>query len=232
MALIELDQVSKTYGSGELTVHALRPVNLTIAAGDYCAIIGPSGSGKSTAMAIIGCLDRPTGGRYRLDGRSVNQMAADDLAEVRNRTIGFVFQQFYLLPQLTALENVMLPMVYANQPQEQRRSRAMQALEKVGLGNRLYNRPSQLSGGQQQRVAIARAIVNRPKLLLADEPTGALDSQTSQSIMAIFADLNREGMTLVMVTHDSDVAKMCNCTITFRDGQIVAASCAPASLYR
>ncbi len=230
MALIELDQVSKTYGSGELTVYALRPVNLTIAAGDYCAIIGPSGSGKSTAMAIIGCLDRPTGGRYRLDGRSVNQMAADDLAEVRNRTIGFVFQQFYLLPQLTALENVMLPMVYANQPQDQRRSRAMQALEKVGLGNRLYNRPSQLSGGQQQRVAIARAIVNRPKLLLADEPTGALDSQTSQSIMAIFADLNREGMTLVMVTHDSDVAKMCNRTITFRDGQIVADSRAPASL--
>jgi putative ABC transport system ATP-binding protein len=229
MALIELDRVSKTYGSGELTVHALHPVSLTIQAGEYCAIVGPSGSGKSTAMAILGCLDRPTGGTYRLDGHPVNRLAADALAEIRNRTLGFVFQQFHLLPQLSALENVMLPMVYANLPKAKRRSRATRALQRVGLGNRLHNRPNQLSGGQQQRVAIARAIVNRPKLLLADEPTGALDSQTSQSIMQIFADLNREGMTLVMVTHDKEVAGMCDRTITFRDGQIIADSRSPAT---
>ncbi|MBD1874694.1 ABC transporter ATP-binding protein [Nodosilinea sp. FACHB-131] len=222
MALIELDRVSKTYGSGELAVHALHPVSLTIEAGEYCAIVGPSGSGKSTAMAILGCLDRPTEGTYHLNGNPVNSLAADTLAEVRNRTLGFVFQQFHLLPQLTALENVMLPMVYANLPKTKRRVRATRALQRVGLGNRLHNRPSQLSGGQQQRVAIARAIVNRPKLLLADEPTGALDSQTSQSVMQIFADLNREGMTVILVTHDQEVAGQCDRTITFRDGQIIA----------
>ncbi|MBE9157091.1 ABC transporter ATP-binding protein [Nodosilinea sp. LEGE 06152] len=230
MALIELDRVSKTYGSGELTVHALHPVSLTIEAGEYCAIVGPSGSGKSTAMAILGCLDRPTAGTYRLDGHPVNSLGADALAEIRNRTLGFVFQQFYLLPQLSALENVMLPMVYANLPKAKRRSRATRALQKVGLGNRLHNRPSQLSGGQQQRVAIARAIVNRPKLLLADEPTGALDSQTSQSVMNIFADLNRDGMTVIMVTHDREVAGQCDRTISFRDGHLVADSHPPALL--
>ncbi|MGG6237885.1 ABC transporter ATP-binding protein [Nodosilinea sp. AN01ver1] len=230
MALIELSCVSKTYGSGELAVHALHPVSLTIQAGEYCAIVGPSGSGKSTAMAILGCLDRPTSGTYRLDGHLVNSLGANALAEIRNRTLGFVFQQFHLLPQLSALENVMLPMVYANLPKAKRRSRATRALQKVGLGNRLHNRPSQLSGGQQQRVAIARAIVNRPKLLLADEPTGALDSQTSQSVMDIFANLNREGMTVIMVTHDREVAAQCNRTITFRDGQIVADSRSPTTL--
>jgi len=221
MALIELEQVSKTYGSGPLAVPVLHDVSLTIEAGDYCAIMGPSGSGKSTVMNIIGCLDKPSQGRYYLDGQPISNLDANALAEIRNRRIGFVFQQFYLLPQLTAIENVMLPMVYANVPGPKRRTRALRALQKVGLGNRLHNRPNQLSGGQQQRVAIARAIVNRPQLLLADEPTGALDSQTSQSIMDIFADLNREGMTLVMVTHDREVAQQCERILTFRDGRLL-----------
>ncbi|MGD1859602.1 MAG: ABC transporter ATP-binding protein [Leptolyngbyaceae cyanobacterium] len=222
MALIHLQQINKVYGVGDLEVHALRDVNLSINPGEYCAIVGASGSGKSTAMNLIGCLDRPTRGSYRLDGVPVNTLEADALADIRNRKIGFVFQQFHLLPQLTAVENVMLPMVYANVPKPQRRSRATKALQKVGLGNRLHNRPNQLSGGQQPRVAIARAIVNRPKLLLADEPTGALDSQTSQSIMDIFASLNRDGMTLVMVTHDEVVARQCDRVITFRDGQVLS----------
>ncbi|MGD1944250.1 MAG: ABC transporter ATP-binding protein [Leptolyngbyaceae cyanobacterium] len=222
MPLIDLRQISKTYGVGDLEVHALQAVSLTIDPGEYCAIVGSSGSGKSTAMNLIGCLDRPSQGIYRLDGIPVNTLEADALADIRNRKIGFVFQQFYLLPQLTAVENVMLPMVYANVPLPQRRSRAMKALQKVGLGNRLHNRPNQLSGGQQQRVAIARAIVNRPKLLLADEPTGALDSQTSRSILEIFKNLNRDGMTLVMVTHDEAVAQQCDRVITFRDGQVLS----------
>jgi putative ABC transport system ATP-binding protein len=222
MSLIELEQVSKTYGSGPLAVPVLHNVSLTIEAGDYCAIMGPSGSGKSTIMNIIGCLDQPSQGRYRLDGQPISNLDANTLAEIRNHRIGFVFQQFYLLPQLTAIENVMLPMVYANVPSPKRRTRALRALQKVGLGNRLHNRPNQLSGGQQQRVAIARAIVNRPQLLLADEPTGALDSQTSQSIMDIFADLNREGMTLVMVTHDREVAQQCERILTFRDGRLLS----------
>lgn len=222
MALINLWHISKTYGIGDLEVHALRDVSLTIDAGEYCAIVGASGSGKSTAMNLIGCLDRPTLGDYRLDGIPVNTLGTDALADIRNRKIGFVFQQFYLLPQLTAVENVMLPMVYANVPKSQRRSWAIKSLQKVGLGNRLHNRPNQMSGGQQQRVAIARAIVNRPKLLLADEPTGALDSQTSCSILDIFASLNRAGMTLVIVTHDEAVAQQCDRVITFRDGQVLS----------
>ena len=222
MVLIHLQKISKVYGVGDLEVHALRDVNLSINTGEYCAIVGASGSGKSTAMNLIGCLDRPTQGSYRLDGVPVNSLEADALADIRNRKIGFVFQQFHLLPQLTAVENVMLPMVYANVPKPQRRSRATNALRKVGLGNRLHNRPNQLSGGQQQRVAIARAIVNRPKLLLADEPTGALDSHTSQSIMDIFGSLNGDGMTLVMVTHDEAVAQQCDRVITFRDGQVLS----------
>ena len=222
MALIYLQHVSKIYGEGDLQVWALRDISLSIVSGEYCAIVGASGSGKSTAMNLIGCLDQPSRGRYCLDGAAVNSLGADDLAEVRNRKIGFVFQQFYLLLQLTALENVMLPMVYGGVPQDQRRTRAIEALQQVGLGNRLYNYPNQLSGGQQQRVAIARAIVNQPRLLLADEPTGALDSHTSQSIMNIFADLHRSGMTLVMVTHDPAVAQQCDRVITFRDGQILS----------
>lgn len=222
MALIELQHITKTYGMGDLSVQALQDVSLTINPGEYCAITGPSGSGKSTAMNIIGCLDQPTHGSYRLDDIPVSTLKADILAAIRNHKIGFVFQQFYLLPQLTAVENVMLPMVYANIPASKRRARAVRALQRVGLGNRLDNRPNQLSGGQQQRVAIARAIVNRPKLLLADEPTGALDSRTSQSIMAIFAGLNQAGMALVMVTHDEEVAQQCNRIIWFRDGQILS----------
>ncbi|MGD1930367.1 MAG: ABC transporter ATP-binding protein [Leptolyngbyaceae cyanobacterium] len=222
MPLIKLQHISKTYGVGDLEVHALQDVSLSIDAGEYCAIVGSSGSGKSTAMNLIGCLDRPSQGHYRIDGIPVDTLEADALADIRNRKIGFVFQQFYLLPQLTAVENVMLPMVYANVPLPQRRSRAIKALQKVGLGNRLENRPNQLSGGQQQRVAIARAIVNRPKLLLADEPTGALDSQTSRSILEIFKNLNRDGMTLVMVTHDEAVAQQCDRVITFRDGEVLS----------
>ena len=222
MPLIKLQHISKTYGVGDLEVHALQDVSLSIDAGEYCAIVGSSGSGKSTAMNLIGCLDRPSQGHYRIDGIPVDTLEADALADIRNRKIGFVFQQFYLLPQLTAVENVMLPMVYANVPLLQRRSRAIKALQKVGLGNRLENRPNQLSGGQQQRVAIARAIVNRPKLLLADEPTGALDSQTSRSILEIFKNLNRDGMTLVMVTHDEAVAQQCDRVITFRDGAVLS----------
>ncbi|MEN8443993.1 MAG: ABC transporter ATP-binding protein [Cyanobacteria bacterium J06555_13] len=219
--LIQLQNLSKTYGEGDLQVYALRSVDLTINAGEYCAIMGPSGSGKSTMMNMIGCLDRPTQGDYWLDGVVISQSTAQQLAGIRNRKIGFIFQQFHLLHQLTAVENVVLPMVYAGVPAGERESRAIAALQRVGLGDRLANRPNQLSGGQQQRVAIARAIVNQPKLLLADEPTGALDSQMSQEIMDIFAELNQQGMTLVMVTHDPEVAQRCQRTITFRDGSVL-----------
>ncbi|NEQ49780.1 MAG: ABC transporter ATP-binding protein [Leptolyngbya sp. SIO3F4] len=219
--LIQLQNISKTYGVGDLQVYALKAVDLTIDAGDYCAIMGPSGSGKSTMMNMIGCLDRPTQGDYWLDGKEIAHLDAKQLAGIRNRKIGFIFQQFHLLHQLTAVENVVLPMIYAGVPAGERESRAIAALQRVGLGDRLANRPSQLSGGQQQRVAIARAIVNQPKLLLADEPTGALDTHMSQEIMDIFAELNQQGMTLVMVTHDPEVAQRCRRTITFRDGRIV-----------
>ncbi|MDV3347296.1 ABC transporter ATP-binding protein [Leptothoe sp. LEGE 181152] len=219
--LIQLQNLSKTYGIGDLQVYALKAVDLTINSGDYCTIMGPSGSGKSTMMNMIGCLDRPTQGDYWLDGVKISQLTAKQLAGIRNRKIGFIFQQFHLLHQLTAVENVVLPMVYAGVPAGERESRAIAALQRVGLGDRLGNRPNQLSGGQQQRVAIARAIVNQPKLLLADEPTGALDSQMSQEIMDIFAELNQQGMTLVMVTHDPEVAQRCRRTITFRDGSVL-----------
>lgn len=228
--LIQLQHLSKTYGIGDLQVSALNFVSLTIDPGEYCAIMGPSGSGKSTMMNIIGCLDRPTQGKYWLDGVEVSQLAPQQLARTRNRKIGFIFQQFHLLPQLTAVENVVLPMIYAGVSAGERESRAIDALRRVGLGNRLANRPNQLSGGQQQRVAIARAIVNRPKLLLADEPTGALDSQMSQEIMDIFAQLNQQGMTLVMVTHDPEVALRCQRTITFRDGRVLEDTSNPRSL--
>ena len=219
--LIQLQNLSKTYGEGDLQVYALKSVDLTIHAGDYCAIMGPSGSGKSTMMNMIGCLDRPTQGVYWLDGVTISHSTAKQLAGIRNRKIGFIFQQFHLLHQLAAVENVVLPMVYAGVPAGERESRAIAALQRVGLGERLANRPNQLSGGQQQRVAIARAIVNQPKLLLADEPTGALDTQMSQEIMDIFAELNQQGMTLVMVTHDPEVAQRCQRKITFRDGRVL-----------
>ena len=219
--IIRLEKIAKVYGKGETAVHALSEVNLTVAKGEYCAIMGASGSGKSTMMNIIGCLDRPTSGCYYLDNLNVAVMSDTELAKIRNRKIGFVFQQFHLLPQMTALENVMLPMVYAGVPTEERHERAAAALQRVGLGQRLHNRPNQLSGGQQQRVAIARAIVNRPLLLLADEPTGALDSQTTREVLQIFAELNASNITVVMVTHEADVARHSRRIIWFRDGQVI-----------
>lgn len=228
--IIQLEQISKIYGAGNTEVRALLDVDLIVESGEYCAIMGPSGSGKSTAMNVIGCLDRPTEGQYYLDGEDVAQLDDDQLAVIRNRKIGFVFQQFHLLPQLSALENVMLPMVYAGIPSQERRDRAAEALTRVGLANRLNNRPNQLSGGQQQRVAIARAIVNRPVLLLADEPTGALDSHTTREVMNIFAELNDSGMTVVMVTHEPEVARLTHRVVWFRDGQVVHANLAPTEL--
>jgi putative ABC transport system ATP-binding protein len=228
--IIQLDHISKVYGSGNTEVHALDDVNLTVEAGEYCAIMGPSGSGKSTAMNVIGCLDRPTSGSYYLDGEDVAQLSDEDLAHIRNRKLGFVFQQFHLLPQLSAMENVMLPMVYGGIATKERKDRAAEALTRVGLANRLDNKPTQLSGGQQQRVAIARAIVNRPVVLLADEPTGALDSQTTQEVLAIFGELNASGITVVMVTHESEVARKTRRIVWFRDGRVIHDRLAPEEL--
>jgi putative ABC transport system ATP-binding protein len=217
----QLQGVDKVYGSGEMAVKALDGVNLTVNRGDYLAVMGASGSGKSTAMNILGCLDRPSSGSYRLNNTPVEDLSDDQLADLRNRDLGFVFQQFHLLPQLSALDNVILPMVYAGVPAAERRQRAQAALERVGLGQRLNNKPNQLSGGQQQRVAIARAIINQPALLLADEPTGALDSQTTAEVLDIFDALHRGGMTVVMVTHEDDVAARAEKIVHFRDGRIL-----------
>ena len=219
-AIICLENITKVYGAGNTLVKALAGVNLTVQQGEYCAIMGASGSGKSTMMNIIGCLDRPTSGKYYLDGIEVASLADKELAHVRNLKLGFVFQQFYLLPQLTALENVMLPMTYANLPKQERTIRATEALKKVGLAQRLHNKPNQLSGGQQQRVAIARAIVNNPVILLADEPTGALDSQTTEEILGIFEELNSNGITVVVITHEQEVGDRAGRIIWFQDGQI------------
>lgn len=220
-SLAVLEHVDKVYGEGDAQVYALRGVCLTVNRGDYLAVMGTSGSGKSTAMNILGCLDRPTRGRYRLNGLEIEGLTDDALADIRNSQLGFVFQQFHLLPQFTALENVMLPMIYAGVPAPERRLRAVAALERVGLGHRLDNRPNQLSGGQQQRVAIARAIINRPALLLADEPTGALDSQTTAEVLNLFDELNQEGITILLVTHEQDVGDRAQRVVHFRDGQIV-----------
>lgn len=228
--IIRLEAVTKTYGSGNTTVHALDRVNLLIHQGEYCSIMGASGSGKSTVMNIIGCLDRPTSGNYYLDNVAVETMSDSDLAAIRNRKIGFVFQQFHLLPQMSALENVMLPMIYAGVPHHERRDRATVALAKVGLGNRLHNKPNQLSGGQQQRVAIARAIVNEPLLLLADEPTGALDSQTTKEVLDIFGELHQSGITVVMVTHETEVARLTQRIVWFKDGRVVHAHLTPEEM--
>ena len=216
----ELRHIHKVYGSGDTEVRAVNDLNLTVEAGDYIAVMGASGSGKSTAMNILGCLDRPSSGSYLLQGQQVDGLSDDALAILRNRCLGFVFQQFHLLGHLSAQENVELPMIYANVPAEERQKRAVEALQRVGLGQRLGNKPNQLSGGQQQRVAIARAIINRPALLLADEPTGALDSETTADVLEIFDQLNGDGMTVVLVTHEQDVAERAKQRVLFRDGRI------------
>ena len=221
MALIEARGLAKTYTMGDNTVHALRGVSLEIADGDFVAIMGASGSGKSTLMNILGCLDQPSEGHYHLAGEAVERMSPVQLASIRNRRIGFVFQQFNLLPRTSALENVELPMVYAGVKSPERKARAMAALQTVGLGERWEHTPSELSGGQQQRVAIARALVNQPQLILADEPTGALDTKTSEDIMRLLTDLNAKGMTVVLVTHESDIAAWARRRLVFRDGLIV-----------
>ena len=216
----DMQHVSKVYGSGDMAVRALDDLTMAVRRGEYLAMMGSSGSGKSTAMNILGCLDRPSGGTYRLNGASVQDLSDDELADLRNRELGFVFQQFHLLPQLSALENVMLPMIYAGMPRAQRREQAAAALQRVGLGHRLENRPNQLSGGQQQRVALARAIINQPALLLADEPTGALDSSTTNEVLDLFDELHQQGMTILMVTHEADVAARAERVLQFQDGRI------------
>lgn len=229
--IIRLENIFKVYGTGETEVKALNNINLVINQGEYCAIMGPSGSGKSTAMNIIGCLDRPTGGNYYLDNVNVADMNDQQLAQIRNLKLGFVFQQFHLLTQLTALENVMLPMVYAGVKPAERKARAVEALIRVGLEKRLHNKPNQLSGGQQQRVAIARAIVNAPVVLLADEPTGALDSRTTQEVLDIFSELNSTGITVIMVTHETEVASQTKRIVWFRDGEVVHSYLTPEELH-
>jgi len=219
--VIQLDHIHKTYTMGDVEVHALRGVSLTIRQGEFVAIMGASGSGKSTTMNIIGCLDRPTRGTYILDGEDVSQMSKDERADIRCQKIGFVFQGFNLLSRTSALENVELPMLYLGVDAAQRRQRAMEALTAVGLAGREQNHPNQLSGGQQQRVAVARSLVNHPALILADEPTGNLDSRTSVEVMEIFQRLNRErGITLVLVTHEPDIAQYADRVVVFKDGKI------------
>ena len=222
MSLIRLDRITRHYQMGAETIRALQEVSLTIERGEYVAIMGPSGSGKSTLMNLIGCLDTPTSGTYELNGTNVSEMDDNQLAEVRNREIGFVFQTFNLLPRATALRNVELPLIYAGVPAEERRQLARDALEKVGLAGRVNHRPNELSGGQGQRVAIARALVNRPSILLADEPTGNLDSKTGLEIMAIFNALADSGHTIILVTHEEEVAHCAKRVIRLRDGRIAS----------
>lgn len=220
--LLELRNLNKLYGYGESRVTALDDINLDIEAGEFVAIMGPSGSGKSTLMNILGCLDRPTAGSYRLEGRNVSKLKDNSLADIRNRKIGFVFQTFNLLPRVTAVGNVELPMIYSAVPARRRRDMARMLLTEVGLGNRLLHRPNQMSGGQRQRVAIARALSNNPAVILADEPTGNLDSQSGNEIMGIFKRLNNEGATVILVTHDAEVAGYTRRIIRLKDGKIVA----------
>lgn len=222
MALIELESVSKTYRMGDETVTALHEVSLQIAAGDFVAIMGASGSGKSTMMNILGCLDRPSHGRYRLDGQEVSSLSREALARIRNQTLGFVFQSFNLLPRTSALENVELPLLYAGVPATERHRRAREALERVGLGTRTGHHPNQMSGGQQQRVAIARALVSQPRMILADEPTGNLDSRTSMEVMTLLQALGAQGITIALVTHEPDIAAYAARVIVMRDGRVLS----------
>ncbi|MDP2341464.1 MAG: ABC transporter ATP-binding protein [Deltaproteobacteria bacterium] len=222
MALIELTRIEKTYHLGETVVHALHGASLSVDTGEMVAIMGASGSGKSTMLNVIGTLDRPDAGTYVLDGEAVETWDEVQLSELRNKKIGFVFQSFHLLPRDTALENVELPMVYAGERGAVRRRRAGEALGRVGLGDRMDHLPTQLSGGQQQRVSIARALVNNPLLLLADEPTGALDSATTAQVMELFLELHRQGMTIVLVTHDPNIARYAERVVTFKDGLVIA----------
>jgi len=218
--VIEIEQVTKLYRMGEEVIHALRGVGLRIHRNEYLAIMGPSGSGKSTLMNMLGCLDTPTAGRYDFNGKNVAHMDDDELAEIRNREIGFVFQTFNLLPRSDALHNVELPLIYAGVHKHERRERAMRALDHVGLGQRVHHKPNELSGGQRQRVAIARALINNPSIILADEPTGNLDSRTGEEIMALFEELYRQGNTIIVVTHEEDIAHHARRIVRLRDGLI------------
>jgi putative ABC transport system ATP-binding protein len=220
--VIELKNITKTYRLGEVDITVLSGVSLNVKSGELIAIMGPSGSGKSTLMNIIGCLDRPTSGIYRFEDRDISAMTDDELASIRNVKIGFVFQTFNLLPRFTALKNVEVPLIYSAVPGRLRRERAIPLLEKVGLADRMNHRPTELSGGQQQRVAIARALVNHPSLLLADEPTGNLDSRSGAEILNILVDLNKQGVTIIIVTHDQSVAARCSRTIKLMDGRIIS----------
>lgn len=222
MSLIRLQNISRIYEMGAETIYALRDVSLEIQRGEYVAIMGPSGSGKSTLMNILGCLDSPSAGTYELNGTDVSEMDDNDLADVRNREIGFVFQTFNLLPRSHALHNVELPLIYASVDPEERRELARQALAAVGLSDRMHHRPNEMSGGQRQRVAVARALINKPSILLADEPTGNLDSKTGAEIMALFDELSQKGHTLIVVTHEEDVARHARRIVRIRDGLIAA----------
>ena len=223
----ELRHISKVYGVGDTAVVALDDLSLRVQRGEYLAVMGTSGSGKSTAMNILGCLDRPSSGSYHLNGTAVQDLTDDAMADLRNRELGFVFQQFHLLAEMSALDNVILPMIYAGIPAEERRQRAIAALERVGLAQRLNNKPNQLSGGQQQRVAVARAIINQPGLLLADEPTGALDSRTPEEVLDLFGELHHQGMTILIVTHEHEVAERASRLVQFHDGRLLSDSAKP-----
>ena len=218
--ILELKEIYKEYHQGKLVVPVLKHVNFSMEEGEYTALMGPSGSGKTTMMNIIGCLDKATSGEFFLDGQNINQCSENEMSDIRLHKIGFVFQSFHLLPKQTALENVEMPLTYAHVPRKERREKALRALERVGLADRVGFRPNQLSGGQMQRVAIARAIVNQPKLLLADEPTGALDTKSGSQVMELFQSLNEEGVTVLMITHDPEIASHARRIVTIRDGEI------------